>query len=950
MIKKRNLLFVVVLIIFLSINLIHGEISITGNYSLNESPQWQQNLTNISQSSLAFGDVDNDGDLDLALSGCLSGSVTTCSSSVSKIYINNGTSLLENSTWGQNLIGISRGSLAFGDIDNDGDLDLLLNGCTNNTQSGNCDGTRIAKIYLNNGSTLTESSQWQDNLTGIFYGSLTFGDIDNDGDLDLALSGKANSRISKIYINNGTSFVESSQWQSNLTAVYESSLALGDLDNDGDLDLVLSGDRITSPYMISKVYINNGSSLIENLIWQNNLVSVAEGSFILGNINNDTYLDLLYIGCCDRHLVYFNNFSTFYLYQTDIQGGGDYLIGQYDGSIAFGDYDNDGDLDHACMGLEAYNYNRIYNYNGSIFIADSNASLGLKTDNIASGSLVFGDLDRDNDLDLVATGMDNNGNIKSKVYISNASSTKNNTLPTPPNIFTSSYSVTNNNLTLGWGNGSDAETPSTGLYYNLMIGNSTTNNTVVSGVYGGSSNPTAGYFGNMMERKNLTLNLVLPNGTYYWYVQTIDTGLAKSNWSAVQSFIVNPDATAPTISGVSSSVTTSTATIIWTTNEMANSSVYYGTTTSTTSSSGSTQWIIPHSIGLSGLTASTKYYYNVSSCDDSGNCATSSQYSFTTSDEPVSPPGGGGSSGGGRTPTIVNKTIPLFDIDFSTSTSGILEAKQGDVKTFSFNGEIKHSITPLVITTNSITLLITSTPIALQINTGETKQIDINNDKINDFEINLISIISGKAKFSLTKLSGADIVAEEEIEKQIKKEALFDAKVSLSNLFNIVKTGREVIAKIEVLNVNNIGQVDVGVDYYITSKYDNETKLAEGSDTLAVEAIASFVRSLTVPYNLKAGKYLFNVDVKYQGKILASGSAEFMVIKTYEILIAVGVVVLIVAGIFIYLWRIKRKEERLEKKESRLERKIRVLEGIKRWKKWRNKRKRGKSKKWQKQR
>ena len=215
-------------------------------------------------------------------------------------------------------------------------------------------------------------------------------------------------------------------------------------------------------------------------------------------------------------------------------------------------------------------------------------------------------------------------------------------------------------------------------------------------------------------------------------------------------------------------------------------------------------------------------------------------------------------------------------------------------------------------TANSITLLITSNPITTQINLGETKEIDINEDNVNDIEIKLLSIIAGKARFSLIKLSGAEIVAKEEIEKEIRKEALFDANVNIENLFKIVKSGQEVITNIEVFNVNNIGQVDITVDYYLTTKEDNQTKLAEGSDTLAVEAVASFVRGLKVPYNLKSGNYLFNVDVKYKGELMASGNAEFTVIRNYEIIIAVSVIVLVVAGIFFNLWLIKRKEKRLE--------------------------------------
>jgi len=161
-----------------------------------------------------------------------------------------------------------------------------------------------------------------------------------------------------------------------------------------------------------------------------------------------------------------------------------------------------------------------------------------------TGSLLF-DADNDNDLDFIETGYDTD--VRAYIYISNASLTKNNT---QPNASTSSFSSTylNNVLKLGWGNGSDVETNTSGLYYNLMVGNSTKNHTVVSGIYGGSSNPTAGYFGNMMQRKNISLNLQLEsNATYYWYVQTIDTGLAKSSWSVAQSFTTSLDVSKPNV-------------------------------------------------------------------------------------------------------------------------------------------------------------------------------------------------------------------------------------------------------------------------------------------------------------------------------------------------------------------------------------------------------------------
>ena len=82
-------------------------------------------------------------------------------------------------------------SVDWGDYDNDGDLDILITG---ETYSG-----EDSKIYKNNGDgTFTE--QTGISLTGVSYSSAAWGDYDNDGDLDIVLSGYARRlvRFSKI--------------------------------------------------------------------------------------------------------------------------------------------------------------------------------------------------------------------------------------------------------------------------------------------------------------------------------------------------------------------------------------------------------------------------------------------------------------------------------------------------------------------------------------------------------------------------------------------------------------------------------------------------------------------------------------------------------------------------------------------------------------------------------
>jgi len=97
-----------------------------------------------------------------------------------------------------------------------------------------------------------------------------------------------------------------------------------------------------------------------------------------------------------------------------------------------------------------------------------------------------------------------------------------------------------------------------------------------------------------------------------------------------------PDTVVPIISEITATSTTATTTQIkWLTNEKANSKVWYATATpvvaaTPTAAASSSDYVSNHAITLSDLTASTTYYYLVTSADKSGNLATSTEKSFTT--------------------------------------------------------------------------------------------------------------------------------------------------------------------------------------------------------------------------------------------------------------------------------------------------------------------------------
>ena len=210
--------------------------------------------TGVYYSSIALGDIDNDGDLDLIVTG-YDGSGRRLDK-----YINNGAGNFTGTSFGT---GVNSSSIALGDIDNDGDLDLIV--------AGNDGSGRRLDKYINDGAG---------NFSGptsfgtiVYQSSIALGDIDNDGDLDLIVTGEDNGsaphRLDK-YINDGAG-----NWTGPTpfgTGVYISSIALGDMDNDGDLDLIVTGDdNGSAPHRLDK-YINLEATL-------NNPPSVPTGLF-----------------------------------------------------------------------------------------------------------------------------------------------------------------------------------------------------------------------------------------------------------------------------------------------------------------------------------------------------------------------------------------------------------------------------------------------------------------------------------------------------------------------------------------------------------------------------------------------------------------------------------------------------------------------------------------------
>jgi hypothetical protein len=359
------------------------------------------NLYDSRHGACAMADIDNDGDLDLIITG-KDGNLT---SDRTTLYSNDGLGNFTEITETGLSILTDGGSIAFADTDGDGDQDLLLTGRDGSP-------TYYAHFYLNDGSgNFTPDTTQPFEPSG--GGNLDFADIDNDGDLDLFMTGlnnNNNTRFSKLYQNDGTGNFSEVTSTPFLTLGGKSS-AFFDMDNDNDLDLILLGKNNNNEKKTT-LYENDGAgnfSLVSNTPFEN----VSNGGVAAADTDNDGDIDVLINGE--------NTIGDFcQLYLNDGTGAFNLLAGipfiqTSAGTADFADFDNDNDMDILVTGSAGHP-----NFAAHIYENEGNNNFSLVDilETVYIPSTALGDIDNDDDLDAIITGIStvSGSNFKSRVY------------------------------------------------------------------------------------------------------------------------------------------------------------------------------------------------------------------------------------------------------------------------------------------------------------------------------------------------------------------------------------------------------------------------------------------------------------------------------------------------------------------------------------------------------
>lgn len=179
-------------------------------------------------------DFDNDKDLDLFITAGFEDGVAT---RFSKLFVNNSGVFTETTIGG--LLPKGNGSSTWGDYNGDGFADLLLNGDGYLSSGEDADNYRLYKNNGNGTFTAIQAFGYRQNMTG---GGGAFLDWDNDGDLDIVVTGYNGSRqATDVYLNNGAGVFTAYVNNTAIPGSSEGSVEVGDANGDGQLDLFISG-------------------------------------------------------------------------------------------------------------------------------------------------------------------------------------------------------------------------------------------------------------------------------------------------------------------------------------------------------------------------------------------------------------------------------------------------------------------------------------------------------------------------------------------------------------------------------------------------------------------------------------------------------------------------------------------------------------------------------------
>lgn len=380
----------------------------------------------------------------------------------------------------------------FFDYNNDGNLDLLLMG-----QGGdwNISGDiKFVILYRNLGpeenfrfEKVADSGFSQRRDEG-FYNPISTGDFNHDGYTDVLLMSFDNERHVDLYLNDQGSgkFIRQ---EIGFEAVSNGSVMFGDLNNDGWLDIVYSGYSDKTPAVL-KTYTNQKDGKFSDQT-PDNMYGVYQGQSTLADINGDGLLDIICGGNGNdgnrtTSIHYNSTAQSSQLAFRSISGTECGILPVINANPLAADFNADGLTDLIING-EA---NDGSGYRTRIYYQDKTGNFTMDTSYPIvpvnqDGGINMGDWNGDGNMDIIAGGYIGQLDAGAPACYSSPlrvyenqpekNGLKGNTPPTAPDNV--SAFTEDGDIIINWNDGTDTETPESALRYNLFVQNKTTGET-----------------------------------------------------------------------------------------------------------------------------------------------------------------------------------------------------------------------------------------------------------------------------------------------------------------------------------------------------------------------------------------------------------------------------------------------------------------------------------------
>jgi len=362
--------------------------------------------------ALAIADMNNDGQPDL---------VTGNWAQANRLYLNSGGPTGFGGSTATDITAETHFArdVAVGDLDHDGDLDVVLG-------RGNISGASPTpytnRIFLNDGGgDPFDTATGTDVRTGDtnFTKSVVLADFNNDGDLDLVAGndGVSNGLVNRFYPGNGDGTFNAGQ-DIGAVATGTNEIAVGDINNDGNLDFVEANFQHGTPDAYNYLYLGNGDGSFaagETISTDNN----RSADIAIGDLDNNGLPDIVVGNDEFSTTRYYMNTGSSPYFTTGADVTGDTIRTD---SVALGDMDNDGDLD-VVVGVDGVNKVYFNSGGGVPFPAGATASANITSDSDWTRKVILDDADNDGDLDIFAVNYDFASGAVPRLYLNDGTGT-----------------------------------------------------------------------------------------------------------------------------------------------------------------------------------------------------------------------------------------------------------------------------------------------------------------------------------------------------------------------------------------------------------------------------------------------------------------------------------------------------------------------------------------------